>query len=187
MFDINTASITTLDASKPAKLVWSPDGDRLATAWQLAESTRLELRNISGDLLSSTTLAGIPDRLLWSTESGLLVITSQLKIYSFGGDLTLLLHRWDGQTPPETTTLHNATIKPLTAKNLQQGRLPGTWGRRLQGRQRARDPLGDRLSGHLELQSRDLLIGLDIPLGRLDADLIGQHRHLAVANESLRG
>ena len=33
LFDINTASITTLDASKPAKLVWSPDGDRLATAW----------------------------------------------------------------------------------------------------------------------------------------------------------
>ena len=144
LFDITTGSITTLDASKPAKLVWSPDGDRLATAWQHAESTRLELRSVSGDLLSSTILAGRPDRLLWSTESGLLIITSQLKIYSFGGDLTLLLHRWGGQTPPETTTLHNATIKPLTAKNWQQGLLAGS--------QATVSPTGDEL---LYLQLKD--------------------------------
>ncbi len=144
LLELSTGNSTNLDPAAPAMLVWSPDGDRLAIAWRQAESTRLELRSVSGDLLSDTILDGSPDRLLWSTESGLLIITSQLKIYSFGGDLTLLLHRSDGQAPPATSTLHNATIKPLTAKSWQQGLLPGS--------QATISPNGDEL---LYLQLKD--------------------------------
>ena len=137
LLDLTNGRVTTLDPTKPANLVWSPEGTRLAIVWQQENSTRLELRDRTGARLAEVVLPGLPDRLFWSTESGLLVITSQLKLYSFGGDLTLQLHRWDGQTEPATVTLHNATIKPLTAKSWQQGLLYGS--------QAVLSPTGDQL------------------------------------------
>lgn len=126
LLNLTDGRVTTLDATNPANLVWSPDGTRLAIAWPQGEATRLELKDNAGTKLTEIVLPGLPDRLLWSTESGLLIITSQLKLYSFGGDLTMLLHRWDGQTTPATVTLHNSTIKPNTAKSWQQGLIPGS-------------------------------------------------------------
>lgn len=150
LLDLTTGRVTLLDPTEPAALVWSPDGTELATAWPQGESTRLTLMNISGTQLAEIVVPGLPDRLLWSIESGLLIITTQLKIYSFGGDLTLRLHRWNRQSPPSTATLHNTTIKPSTAKSWQQGQLSGS--------RAVLSPTGDEML-YLRLQDPPAFIG----------------------------
>ncbi len=119
-YDIRTGQSRLIDREEPNRLVWSPEGSQLAIAYQAAESTRIVLRDSGGKLLAETTLAGVPDRLLWSKEAGLLIITAELKSYSFGSDLTLNLTRWDGIKPPQTTVLYNATIKPSTSLDWKQ-------------------------------------------------------------------
>lgn len=120
-YDIQTGQSTLIDREQPSRLIWSPDGSQLAAAYRIADTTRIVLRESDGKLLAETTLAGVPDRLLWSKKAGLLMITAQLKSYSFGSDLTLNLTRWDGLNPPQTTVLYNATIRPSTSLDWKQG------------------------------------------------------------------
>jgi hypothetical protein len=125
-YDLRTGDKAQIDSERPARMVWSPDSTRLAAAYRLDESTRIVLRDAAGKQLAETILPGILDRLLWSEEVGLLVITSRLKIYSFGGDLRLTMHLWDGVSAPQSTVLYNATIRPSTSLDWEQGLIAGS-------------------------------------------------------------
>lgn len=124
--DLVTGISSEIDTEQPDRLAWAPDGEELATAYRLDGETRISIIDSDGTERAATTLPGELDALLWSRDAGLLVITSRLKIYSFGGDLRLDLIRWDGIDPPRATLLHNTTIKPATAQAWSQGLLPGS-------------------------------------------------------------
>jgi hypothetical protein len=136
-YDLASGRERLLSAGKPLALAWSPDGLRLAAADRDLETTRLTLLSENGTLLAEASVPGIIDCLLWDGDDSILAIAVTIQIYSFGGNLSATLVRWDGEGSPSATLLYETSLKPLTLR---------TWGERLYSLpQLALSPWGDEL------------------------------------------
>lgn len=105
-----------LDTISPLALSWDPDGSALAAAFATdAGTTRIAVYQADGALKFERELAVTFNRLNWSRRGDLLVVGHVLKVYSFGGNLRMMLYHFDGGDIDETL-LADTTIKPATVK-----------------------------------------------------------------------
>lgn len=101
----------------------SADGFRQVRSHSSGGSSGLELLRPSGDQPAAPlNLAGEITWLGWHPSQDLLIVTTELKGYSFGGNYKVRLYRWDGFSAPSSRLLSETTLKPLTLKR---------WGSRL--------------------------------------------------------
>ncbi|ALC16758.1 hypothetical protein DSOUD_1990 [Desulfuromonas soudanensis] len=136
-YDLASGRERLLSPGKPLALAWSPDGMRLAVADRDLETTRLRLLSENGTLLAEATVPGNVDRLFWDGDDAILTVAVTIQTYSFGGNLSATLVRWDGEAPPRSTPLFETSLKPLTLR---------TWGSRLYSLpQPTLSPWGDEL------------------------------------------
>lgn len=115
--EISSGRETAVSEARPSALAWSPDGGSLVLASASAGQTRLEKIPLTGGPPLATTLPGDPVAVFWPRPEEVLAVSAELKVYSFGGNLMTRVARWEGNTPPQLQTLHDATLKPLTLRN----------------------------------------------------------------------
>lgn len=78
-------------------------------------ASQVELLGPSGEQPSATfNLPGDVTWLGWHPSNDLLIVTTELKRYSFGANYKVQLYRWSGWTPPSSLLLTETTLKPLT-------------------------------------------------------------------------
>lgn len=113
-----SGQLRQLAAGSPLALAWRRDGAELAAGFvdEQGES-RLAVFDRRGALLSEQPLPGRLLSLSWSARHDLLAFGYQLKVYSFGANLTQWLVRSDAQTTT-TIVLGDVTLRPATAKRL---------------------------------------------------------------------
>jgi len=129
------SDVLVADAA-PVAMAWAPDDRALAVAYAEAGQTRLQLRHMQpNEPVTQILLPGEPSRLFWPGPE-IIVCTSKLKRYSFGGNLQVQMVRWDGEAEPRVETLYDTTLKPLTLQS---------WGGRLPALFADLSPWGDAL------------------------------------------
>jgi hypothetical protein len=131
------AEAVRLLAESPEVLTWSRDGKFLAAGFA-ADANRCEVNVFSpeGEVLREVVLPVNLLALEWSSRGELFAVGYQLKVYSFGGNLTLKLYRLDG-SDAAPVDLGDVTIKPSTVRRFVD-RLPSLL-------QVAFSPMGDEL------------------------------------------
>lgn len=124
-----------LDPRTPQQLCWL-DERRLVIALADGETTRLLLVQ-PGAESREIGLPGRPVALARAADGTLLAVTTALRRYSFGANLTSRLFRWDGTLPPVERVLDDVSLKPQTVSQ---------WGERLYAQlQPSVAPLGDEI------------------------------------------
>ena len=108
----------TVSSNIPTALAWSPDGKRLAAAFEKENEAVLRLYERPGNVVAEAHLFGRVNGLAWRSTEELLAFAMIKKQYSFGANLAELLYRWDGKGEPTATPLYNTTLKPTTLKQL---------------------------------------------------------------------
>lgn len=125
-------------ADRPVSLSWSPDGLRLAAAFERAAESRITVFGDDGGVTAETAAAGRVAAIFWETPDVLLVVTMELEHHRFGTTCREVLLRWHPGGAMERTVLNDVTLKPVTmrkrgAEQLIRAVSPGV------------SPLGDEL------------------------------------------
>lgn len=133
-----TGEIRTLSGDHPLALAWSPDGGRLAVAFDRGTESRITVFGADGVTVAETAAAGHVGALFWPESGALLAVTTELESHKFGTSCREVLLRWQLAGAPERTVLHEVTLKPYTVRK---------WGPVLLTRaiNPAISPLGDEL------------------------------------------
>lgn len=98
----------------------SSDGRQQVRSQTEGGTSRLQLLSSSGKQPPATLeLPGEVAWLGWHPSNELLIVTSELKGYSFGANYKVQLYRWNGQTPPSSRLLTDTSLKPLTLARWQ--------------------------------------------------------------------
>jgi len=97
----------------PTAMAWSPDGLSLAAALSDGESSRLVVI-ANGELRKEITIPGDIRSIFWRAGGEILCLATKLKVYSFGGNFQLSLHRWVPGEEPVSAVLHDVSLKPAT-------------------------------------------------------------------------
>jgi len=115
---LTTGEEVRLDPASPAALCWSADGKRLAATYATPTGSQLRLF-IPGTIgpRAETPLPGRVTALFCLDDGSVLAVASVLQSYSFGGNFTTSLLRWDGVQAPTATVINDVSVKPLTLKH----------------------------------------------------------------------
>lgn len=104
-----------LDSATPVALCWSADGKKIAAAYAVSTGSRLRLLVPGSPApVAETTVPGRIQQLFCRDDGQVLAVASLLQTFSFGGNFTTSLHRWDGLHSPTATVINDVSVKPLT-------------------------------------------------------------------------
>lgn len=165
-----------LSGPAPAILAWSPDDSMLGLGFATDTQTLLRLQRLTGAVVAETRVPGSPVAIFWG-QNGIVVCTSEQKDFTFGANVISRVVRWDGQSPPQVSLLHDVTLKPITIRNYS-GFLPGfrsamsPWGDELLYT-RLHDP--PEFPPYLKLILRHLDSGAERSIGDLPIASSGGH------------
>lgn len=111
-----TRRIAAIESAR--QLVFSPDGRELAAALTVGDETLLRRYRIAdGQLLAERQIAGRCSGLLWPRKGELLVVQTQTRSFSFGGNHVVRLMFWDGDDGVREVLLADTTLKPATLRD----------------------------------------------------------------------
>lgn len=113
-------SAKKLATAPPTALAWSPDGKRLAAALPGGDATTLTIFSRQGESIGKTTVPGRVTCIDWASPADLVALGVEMRVFSFGGDVSATLYRWDGTAAPQPTRLFDVTVKPHTIKQWKE-------------------------------------------------------------------
>ncbi|RII25550.1 MAG: hypothetical protein CXR31_13300 [Geobacter sp.] len=122
LFEPAAGTRIRLATPSPTALAWSPDGKRLAAALPDGDSTTLAIFSRQGKPIAQAPVPGRVTGIEWMSSADLVALGVGIRIFSFGDAITATLYRWDGTSAPQSTTLFETTVKPLTVRQ---------WGERI--------------------------------------------------------
>lgn len=107
-----------LDARPAALLAWNPDGTRLAAAFPAGRKTEIRLFAADGSPIAAASIPARASGIGWRSPTGMVILGTTTRTYSFGAPFAARLYFWDGTAPPRSAPLFDRTLKPSTMNTL---------------------------------------------------------------------
>jgi len=113
--NLATGGEEILAPATPVDICWSADGNKIAAAYAGPTGSHLRLFVPGSPApVAETSVPGRIQQVFCRDDGQVLAVASVLQTFSFGGNFTTSLHRWDGLTTPTAAVINDVSVKPLT-------------------------------------------------------------------------
>ena len=116
LYSFNSDKTQNIYKSSPSRLAWSQDGTFLVAAINEKNKSRLLIISEQGSL-AETEIAGQTAQIVHSDDQ-IVIGAVASREFSFGMELSYLLHRWDKKSPHSTEVLGTSIIHTQTGLSL---------------------------------------------------------------------
>jgi len=109
----------TISPDSPCAVAWSPDGKRIAAAFQRDNAGSLRIYGVEGGVQAEVDVPGRIAGLAWQSATKVLALDVRITQFSFGTNLAEVILEWDGAGKPKELVSLDSTLRPTTMKQLE--------------------------------------------------------------------